>query len=389
MVSGRRPGQRMRAADRAAVVAGLRRGLTHRAVAELVGASQRTVWTIAQESGGMRSQWKDRAPRHLSLVEREEIRAGLAVGESLRVIAARLGRSPSTICREVRRNGGRDRYLAWKADRRAEAQARRPKPAKLAVNARLREVVEAWLQQRWSPQQIAARLKIEFPDEPEMWVSHETIYQSLFVQSRGALRKELTQCLRTGRARRRPMRRSAVTKQRSAIPDMVTISERPADIEDRAVPGHWEGDLIMGRNNRSAVATLAERSTRFVMLVALENQTAEHVADRLATHITTLPAQLRRSLTWDQGKELYHHQQLAIAADIDIYFCDPHSPWQRGTNENINGLLRQYLPKGTDLSTHSQTELDTIAAELNGRPRQTLDWMKPSEKFNELVATTS
>jgi transposase, IS30 family len=244
------------------------------------------------------------------------------------------------------------------------------------------------LEQRWSPQQIARRLKREYPDEPEMWVSHETIYQSLFVQGRGSLRKELHRCLRSGRATRRPRNRRA--NGAGHIPNMVMISERPAEVEDRAVPGHWEGDLIMGSSNRSAIGTLVERNTRYVELLHLPNgHTAAEVRDAMTAKICQLPEHLRRSVTWDQGTEMSQHVEFTVETGVQIYFCDPHSPWQRGSNENTNGLLRQYFPKGTDLSVHTAEHLDAVAAQLNGRPRQTLDWMKPSEKLAELIAATT
>ncbi|MBA2373332.1 MAG: IS30 family transposase [Chloroflexi bacterium] len=323
----------------------------------------------------------------LRLAEREEISRGVIAGDSLRAIARRLGRATSTVSREVAHNGRRAGYRAWHAERTAIERARRPKPAKLATNLRLTALVEALLAQRWSPEQIAARLRHDHPGQPEMWVSHETIYQSLFVQGRGALRAELARCLRSGRTRRRPEGRYAPGRGR--IPNMVLISERPAEVADRAVPGHWEGDLLMGRDNHSAISTLVERRTRYVMLVALPHgRTAEAVRDALAERITALPDQLRRSLTWDQGKEMSEHVRLTIETGVQVYFCDPHSPWQRGSNENTNGLLRQYFPKGTDLSRHTQGELDAVAREFNGRPRQTLGWLKPSEAYAEVVAST-
>jgi len=269
---------------------------------------------------------------------------------------------------------------------RAAARARRPRPAKLARNRPLRRIVERLLELHWSPQQISWQLRQDHPHEPEMWVSHETIYQSLFVQGRGALRAELTRCLRTGRARRRSARRATSAGH---LVDMVLISERPAEVEDRAVPGHWEGDLIIGKERHSAIGTLVERQTRFVLLVALPHgRTAEAVRAAVAERILSLPEQLRRSLTWDRGKEMAGHAQFTIDTGVAVYFCDPHSPWQRGSNENTNGLLRQYFPKGTDLSVHDQAHLDAVARELNGRPRQTLDWMKPSEALAKIVAST-
>jgi IS30 family transposase len=288
----------------------------------------------------------------LSLAEREEISRGLLAGESRRVIAARLGRAPSTVAREVATAGGVKTYRAWRADERARRRARRPKRSKLAASPRLRREVQRLLEHRWSPQQIAARLVIDYPDDPEMRVSHETIYQSLFVQSRGALRKELARCLRTGRAQRRPQQRANGCGQ---LLDMVLISERPAEVQDRAVPGHWEGDLIVGQGCKSAIGTLVERQSRFVMLLDLrKGRLAEQVKDALVVKIRELPEQLRKSLTWDRGKEMAEHVQFTIDTGVQVYFCDPRSPWQRPTNENINGLLRQYFPKGTDLSVHSQ-----------------------------------
>jgi IS30 family transposase len=318
------------------------------------------------------------------LVEREEISRGLAGGESLRSIASRLGRAPSTISREVSVNGGVSKYRACRADTAALRRARRPKPAKLAQCERLRRVVEDKLERRWSPQQISGWLARAFPDDPEMRVSHETIYLSLFVQSRGALRKELTRYLRRGHATRRPLGHSVMNGQ-GQLRGTINIRERPAEVNDRAVPGHWEGDLIFGKK-MSAVATLVERKSRFVMLIALpDGHRADLVADTLATKIGTLPKQLRRSLTWDQGKEMADHARFSIDAGIIVYFCDPRSPWQRGTNENTNGLLRQYFPKRSDLKAHTQADLDQVAAELNDRPRQTLGWLSPSEALDEAL----
>ena len=325
-----------------------------------------------------------RSRLHLTLSEREEISRGIAAGESLRWIAVRLNRSPSTVAREVTRHGGRDRYRASAADRAALTNMRRPKVAKLAQCARLRAVVEEKLQLRWSPEQIAGWLRLEFPDDPEMRVSHETIYLSLFVQTRGALRKELTRYLRLRHSARRPGGKPDHTGQ-SHIPAMVNIRERPPDVEDRAVPGHWEGDLLYGRGP-GVVATLVERHSRFVMLVGLpERHSADVVAAALAAKMTELPAQLRRSLTWDQGREMAQHQAFSVASGVSVYFCDPPSPWQRGTNENTNGLLRQYLPRTSPLGQRSQAELDNIAAELNERPRQTLGWKTPSQALDHAM----
>ena len=325
-----------------------------------------------------------RSRLHLTLSEREEISRGIAAGESLRWIAARLNRSPSTVAREVTRHGGRDRYRASAADRVALANMRRPKVAKLAQCARLRAVVEEKLHLRWSPEQIAGWLRLEFPDDPEMRVSHETIYLSLFVQTRGALRKELTRYLRLRHSARRPGGKPDHTGQ-SHIPAMVNIRERPPDVEDRAVPGHWEGDLLYGRGP-GVVATLVERHSRFVMLVGLpERHSADVVAAALATKMTELPTQLRRPLTWDQGREMAQHQAFSVASGVSVYFCDPRSPWQRGTNENTNGLLRQYLPRTSPLGQRSQAELDNIAAELNERPRQTLGWKTPSQALDHAM----
>ena len=354
-------------------------------VAIAVGRTKRHVQWLVSSFGGIQPRPTVRSTLRLSVAEREEISRGLRGGESLRRIAAGLGRAPSTVSREVAGNGGRRRYRAHLAENLAFRRARRPRSAKLARNPRLRRAVEGLLLDRWSPQQIAWQLRHDHPDDQEMWVSHETIYQSLFVQGRGALRAELTRCLRTGRARRRPAGRG---RPYGELRDMVLLSERPAEVEDRAVPGHWEGDLIIGKGTRSAIGTLVERQTRFVMLVALPHgRTAEAVRTALAAKILTLPTELRRSLTWDRGKEMAEHARFTVETGVQVYFCEPHSPWQRGSNENTNGLLRQYFPKGTDLSVHDQAHLDAVARELNGRPRQTLDWMKPSEVFCRAVAS--
>jgi len=304
----------------------------------------------------------------------------------VREIARRLGRSPSTISRDLRRDGlGRRGYRASTAQADAERLARRPKVSKLAECGRLQAEVQARLKKKDSPEQISNRLVLDFADDPEMRVSHETIYQALYVQGKGALKRELTQCLRTGRAMRKPRRSS--TERRGRIPNMVGIAERPAEVEDRAVPGHWEGDLIVGKNSGSAIGTLVERTTRFTMLLHLPGaHGACEVEQAMIAVMRQLPETLRRTLTWDQGIELTNHASIAVATDLDVFFCDPHSPWQRGTNENTNGLLRQYFPKGTNLSVHDLARLDEVAAELNNRPRKTLSWRTPAEALDELLS---
>jgi transposase, IS30 family len=353
-----------------------------RAAVEL-GLSPAAAREWVGQAGGLPPRWSAGTGLRLSPADRDEIAVGLAAGESMAAIGRRIGRAASTVSREVARHGGRRRYRAGRAQFEAQVAARRPKPAKLSVNARLRGQVEQWLELRWSPQQIAARLEREYPDDPEMRVSHETIYQSLFVQSRGALRRELTSCLRTGRAIRRPRRNQ---DRRGRVTGMVLISERPAEADDRAVPGHWEGDLLMGKGNKSAVGTLVERASRFVMLLDLPGGTgAEAVAAALSTRIAGLPAALRRSLAWDQGREMALHQRFTADTGIQVYFCDPHAPWQRGSNENTNGLLRQFFPKGSDLSVHSRADLDYVEMLMNGRPRKTLGWQTPAESLSALL----
>lgn len=385
MGTGSGPAHRLSSEERCSLLDRVRSGQTHAEAAEAVGCSTKSLQRLLVRTGGIKARQGVRSERQLTEPEREEISRSLIAGASLRAIARALGRAPSTIAREVANSGGRSRYRAWQAHRRAWRHARRPKVAKLAAVPRLRREVERRLAQRWSPQQISARLEVDFPDDAVMRVSHETIYQSLFVQSRGALRRELTRCLRSGRAQRRPQGRNTGTGT-GELKNMVLLSERPAEADDRAVPGHWEGDLLVGRQSRSAVATLVERQTRFVMLCALpKGRLAEQVKDVLASRIVTLPEQLRRSLTWDRGKEMGAHAAFTAATGVQVYFCDPRSPWQRATNENSNGLLRQYLPKGTDLSGYTQRELDRIATEVNGRPRQTLAWRTPSESLASLL----
>jgi IS30 family transposase len=365
-------------------------GVPVKRIAKHLGRQNVSLRKFIADAGGKRPTPRQRCELRLSLEEREEISRGLASGDSIRAIAESLGRSPSTVCREVNANGGRKKYRALVADRAACRRALRPKRAKLAQCRRLRRVVERKLEAKWSPQQISAWLASQYPDRSEMQVSHETIYQSLFVQSRGALRKELHTCLRTGRAMRRP--KTYVKGNRigaGKIKDMVMISERPAEVKDRAVPGHWEGDLIFGKKMTS-IGTLVERHSRYVILLKLPNgHNAEAVRKAMTKRVLTLPAQLRRSITWDQGCEMAQHVQFTIDTGVQVYFCDPKSPWQRGSNENTNGLLRQYLPKASDLSQATQRELDAIARSLNTRPRQTLGWMTPSQAFAEAVALTA
>jgi IS30 family transposase len=320
----------------------------------------------------------------LQMTERHTIRRGINSGLSNRAIASMLGRHHSVVSREISRNGGREKYWSFEAERRAVEQRRRPKDRKLVTHPRLWGAVLTGVRKRWSPEQISARLREDYPTDHAMWVSAETIYQTLFVQARGELRAEVKAALRSGRIERR--RRSRLTTAAGKIKDMVLVSDRPADADDRAVPGFWEGDLIIGKDAGSQIATLVERTTRYVLLVRIPyDRTAERVARQVARKMRAVPDLLKNSLTWDQGSEMAQHAQFTIATGMPVYFCDPHSPWQRGTNENTNGLLRQYFPKGTDLSGYTQAQLDTVADELNDRPRKTLGWRKPTEALNQLM----
>jgi IS30 family transposase len=356
-------------------------------IGRVFGRTSSAIFAHLKPHGGIRPVPRRRSRRVMSLDDREEISRGVACGASLRSVARRLGRAPSTISRELERNCGHGRYRAAAADSRAWDRALRPKMCKLARNDQLRQLVAARLSENWSPEQIAGWLKHTYPDDESYRVSHETIYRSLFVQARGVLKKELQAHLRSGRAIRRSRHASSKGGGRGSVTDMISIRERPASVEDRAVPGHWEGDLLCGSSN-SYIVTLVERHSRYVLLAKVANRDSRTVIGALINQARRLPEELLKSLTWDRGKEMAQHQRFTLATDAAVYFCDPQSPWQRGSNENTNGLLRQYFPKGTNLGVHSQERLDEIARQLNGRPRKTLGFETPAERFEACVAMT-
>ena len=360
-------------------------GESTQGIARALGRAGAVVYGVIRGTGGIAPAERRRASRVLSLVEREEVSRGIAAGDTIRGIARALHRAPSTVSQEVSRHGGRELYRAAEADLAAWESARRPKICLLVKNRELQRIVAVKLKEDWAPQQIAGWLKDEYPNNPELWVSHETIYQSLFVQTRGALKKELTSHLRSKRRIRRSRHATPRGAGRGEIVDAVSIRQRPADIEDRAVPGHWEGDLVEGSRG-TYVATLVERQSRFVIIVKVANKQTENVVSALIKAVRKLPVALRRSLTWDRGHELANHAKFTVATDVKVYFCDPSSPWQRGSNENTNGLLRQYYPKGKDLSVVSQAQLDTVARKLNTRPRETLQWKTPAHILGTSVS---
>jgi len=364
-----------------------RKGESLQHIAQLFDRNHSSIQRILAETGGIRPAPRRRSRLALTLAEREEISRSVAADQSIRSVAARLGRAPSTISREIMRNGGQECYRASQADQAAWDRANRPKTCRLVKNRTLAHIVAGKLQLLWSPEQIAGWLKRTYPDDENFRVSHETIYRSLFIQARGALKKELLQHLRRTRAMRRSRHHTQKTDDHGRIRDTVSISERPATVEDRAVPGHWEGDLLCGTNS-SQIATLVERHTRYVMLVKVSSKDSETVTNALIKNARKLPQELYKSLTWDRGSEMADHKRFTLATDIKVYFCDPQNPWQRGTNENTNGLLRQYFPKGTDISPYSQAKLNAVARQLNTRPRKTLNYETPAERFSQSVAST-
>jgi IS30 family transposase len=375
------------AAESAEVWDRWQRGEGLKLIGRVFDRSSGAIFQHLKPHGGIRPAPRRRSRRVLSIDEREEISRGVAAGVSLRSLAQQLCRAPSTISRELKRNGGRRRYRAAAADSHAWDRALRPKACKLARHDELRQLVAARLEENWSPEQIAGWLKQTYPDDEAHQVSHETIYRSLFVQARGVLKKDLQAHLRSGRAIRRSRHATGKGDQRGSLTDMISIRERPASVEDRAVPGHWEGDLLCGSAN-SYIVTLVERHSRYVLLAKVPNRDSHSVISALIDQAHRLPEELRKSLTWDRGKEMAQHKRFTLATDAAVYFCDPQSPWQRGSNENTNGLLRQYFPKGTNLSVHSQERLDEVARQLNGRPRKTLGFQTPAERFEACVAMT-
>ena len=363
------------------------KGESLNSIARHFGRSHSSIQGVLARTGGIRPPQRRRSRRVLSLTEREEISRGVVAGHSLRMIATSLGRAPSTVSREVNRNSGRRQYRAIKADQAAWQRSHRAKTCKLKENPELAGIVTEKLQLQWAPRQIAGWLKVTYPDDENYQVSHETIYKSLFIQARGALKKELIKHLRRSRGMRRSRHHTQKTKDHGRITNAVSIRERPAEAEDRALPGHWEGDLIMGSNN-SQIATLVERHTRYVMLVRVPSKDTKTVINALIKHAHKLPRELYKSLTWDRGKEVADHQRFSLDTGVKVYFCDPQSPWQRGSNENTNGLLRQYFPKGMDLSNVHQNRLNAVARRLNERPRETLHFRTPAERFGQCVAST-
>jgi IS30 family transposase len=360
-------------------------GYRMREIARALRCDHGSIRNLLAQRGGIGPSIRHRAKQALTLAEREDISRGIAADQSARSIAARIGRAPSTVSREITRHGGRSSYRATDADKVAWESALRPKPCALALNGTLRNIVARKLSLDWSPEQVAGWLKLQYPGNERMRVSHETIYRSLFIQARGVLKKELIRHLRTRRTLRHSRRAGAQDELRGRIPDAVSIRDRPAEVEDRAIPGHWEGDMISGSKN-SHIVTLVERQSRYTALVKVKNKETATVVAALTRQIRRLPTSLRRSLTWDRGHEMSKHKAFTVATNVKVYFCDPSSPWQRGSNENTNGLLRQYFPKGTDLSAHSQSDLDQVALRLNQRPRETLGFQTPAAKLRDSVA---
>ncbi len=386
MARRRRPG--LSDFEKAEIWQGWKSGKTLRAIGRALGRRSSHIRVFVAASGGFVPPTRRRSPLALSRAEREEISRGIAANVSMRTIATALKRAPSTVSREIARHGGQEAYRADAADEAAWTYARRPKRCRLATNGRLQRIVVNKLRLEWSPEQISGWLKQEYPDALDMQISHETIYRSLFIQARGVLKKELVGHLRSKRSIRRSRHATSRKQSRGQIVDAISIRERPAEVEDRAIPGHWEGDLIAGTHN-SHIATLVERQSRFTMLVKVDGKSSPTVVKALIKQVRHLPAELKKSLTWDRGLEMAHHKDFSIATNVAVYFCDPRSPWQRGTNENTNRLLRQYLPKTSDLSEHSQADLNKIARRLNQRPRKTLGFRCPAEKFDEHVALTA